>query len=255
VEDLCAHKMAARLYERLAAVCDAHIGAALAALAPARAATPDAASYLAAAAAAWRGHCDHILTIRNIFLHLDRSHVLAAPGLRGIWDLGLHLFRTHMARAAGVETKLVGGLLELVRRERDGEDVSRDLLQVGAHALPDCAKGRLRAHVLSKITLLSQLQYCVVSGPACVGEDSCCVGCPDCRRCSCVRRLQSLLWGCNANAASPRHCAAALSPVLPLPLLPLLLPPPLLLLLPLCYGVTAGASAHAERAGRLRRAV
>eukprot|EP00611_Tribonema_gayanum_P003928 TRINITY_DN13167_c0_g1_i1.p1 TRINITY_DN13167_c0_g1~~TRINITY_DN13167_c0_g1_i1.p1 ORF type:complete len:679 (+),score=298.77 TRINITY_DN13167_c0_g1_i1:25-2037(+) len=118
--------MAARLYERLSAVCDAHVGAALRGLVGA---TPDHAAYLSLVAATWRDHCAHMLTIRNIFLYLDRSHVLPTPGLRGIWDLGLHLFRVHMARALGVETKLVAGLLALIQRERNGEDVSRDLLQ------------------------------------------------------------------------------------------------------------------------------
>jgi cullin 4 len=125
VEDLCAHRMAARLYERLSAVCDAHIGARAAALA---APTPDTHAFLTRVASTWADHCEHMLTIRNIFLYLDRTHVLPNPALHGLWDLGLHLFRVHLAAAPGVETRLVSGLLAMIEREREGEDVSRELL-------------------------------------------------------------------------------------------------------------------------------
>lgn len=39
----------------------------------------------------WEDHCDHMLTIRNIFLKLDRSYVLQTPGLLSIWDMGLQV--------------------------------------------------------------------------------------------------------------------------------------------------------------------
>ena len=111
VQDLCAHKMAPRLYERLSGVCDAHIAACTKALA---APTPDMHTFLTRLAAAWADHCEHMLTVRNIFLYLDRTYVLPNASLRGLWDLGLHLFRLHLAEAPGVQNRLVTGLLAMV---------------------------------------------------------------------------------------------------------------------------------------------
>jgi cullin-4 len=45
--------------------------------------------FLPVVAHVWEDHCDHMLTIRNIFLKLDRSYVLQTPGLLSIWDMGL----------------------------------------------------------------------------------------------------------------------------------------------------------------------
>ena len=38
-----------------------------------------------------------MLTIRQIFLYLDRSYVIAASGVRSLFEMGLQLFRTHLA--------------------------------------------------------------------------------------------------------------------------------------------------------------
>lgn len=37
-----------------------------------------------------------MLTLRNVFLYLDRSFVLQTPNLRSIWDMGLELFRLYL---------------------------------------------------------------------------------------------------------------------------------------------------------------
>jgi cullin-4 len=126
VEDLCAHKMAARLYDRLQEVCDAHIKSQLAELVGQ---TRDHAAFLERADEVWRTFGENQLTIRNVFLYLDRSYVLQTPSVLSIWDMGLSCFRRHLLDAAEVESKVTLGLLALIERERAGEDVGRDLLR------------------------------------------------------------------------------------------------------------------------------
>lgn len=105
----------------------------------------------------WQDHCENVLTIRSIFLYLDRSHVLQTPGLQPIWEMGLALFRQQLAaqgqgqqeqsqssqsqsqssqspdgRAAfgvGVEARVIRGLLDLIERQRNGESVNVSLLR------------------------------------------------------------------------------------------------------------------------------
>eukprot|EP00850_Spirogloea_muscicola_P020727 SM000224S07115 [mRNA] locus=s224:78499:84282:- [translate_table: standard] len=116
VEDLCLHKMAGSLYGRLQEECECHVEVALAALAGGQ--SPDAIVFLSAVEAAWRDYCDQMLMIRGIALYLDRTYVLANVHARSLWDMGLQLFRKHLALVPDVEAKTVTGLLRLVEKER-----------------------------------------------------------------------------------------------------------------------------------------
>ena len=46
--------------------------------------------------AVWDDTCRQMLTIRQVFTFLDRSFVVAAPGVRSLFDMGLQQFRTHL---------------------------------------------------------------------------------------------------------------------------------------------------------------
>ncbi len=94
VEDMCLHKMAAKLYGMLEHECDVHIGRELAQLSSK--ATLDPAAFLEHIGRCWDDHCSQMLLIRSIFLYLDRTYVLANPNVRSLFDMGLHLFRTHL---------------------------------------------------------------------------------------------------------------------------------------------------------------
>jgi hypothetical protein len=82
------------------------------------------ALFLGAVDAVWHDHCDHMMTIRSLFLYLDRSYVMQTPTRRSLWDMGLHLFRLHLERAQAVEQKTITGLIAMIERERNGEAVS-----------------------------------------------------------------------------------------------------------------------------------
>mmetsp|Transcript_26420 Transcript_26420/g.74343 ORF Transcript_26420/g.74343 Transcript_26420/m.74343 type:complete len:737 (+) Transcript_26420:341-2551(+) len=127
VEDMCLHKMADRLYSRLEQVCNAHIDAQLSGLIQDTALEP--VLFLEHMSTCWADHCEQMLTIRSIFLYLDRTYVISSVGVRSLFDMGLQLFRTHLAAHPEVQSKTIAGLLQLIKSERQGETVNRTLLK------------------------------------------------------------------------------------------------------------------------------
>lgn len=67
--------------------------------------------------------------IRGIFLYLDRTYVLQNSTISSIWEMGLERFRTNIMNEKSIENRTVTGLLELIARERMGEQVDRSLLK------------------------------------------------------------------------------------------------------------------------------
>jgi len=125
VEDMCLNDLAAIVYERLEAACKAHIEASIDVL---LGQTPDTLAFLTLIDACWTGHCDEMLTLRSIFLYLDRTHVMQTSK-RSLWEMGLSLFRAHLAERPDVGVKVRHGLLLMIEKERQGDQVERSLLQ------------------------------------------------------------------------------------------------------------------------------
>ncbi|KIZ03018.1 cullin 4 [Monoraphidium neglectum] len=123
VEDMCSHKMQDSLYRRLQAACDAHIQRAMGTLQDQ--VQLDAVSFLDRADAVWQDYCAQMLTVRCIFLYLDRTFV---------------------------EARIVRGLLLLIERERHGEAVDRQLIASLLRMLKDLGlyAGRFEAPFLAE---------------------------------------------------------------------------------------------------------
>ena len=51
--------------------------------------TPAHSVFLGMVEQIWSDHSEQMLTIRSIFLYLDRSYVIQTPSVRSIWDNGL----------------------------------------------------------------------------------------------------------------------------------------------------------------------
>lgn len=100
VEDLCIHKMAERLYANLQQQCDVHLGQQLQLLKGHMQLDPVA--FLDKADAVWQDYCSQMLTIRSIFLYLDRTFVLSLSGVKSLFDMGLQLLAKHLAAALEV---------------------------------------------------------------------------------------------------------------------------------------------------------
>ncbi|GAX74771.1 hypothetical protein CEUSTIGMA_g2218.t1 [Chlamydomonas eustigma] len=127
VQDMCMHKMADKLYIKLQQECDAHIKVQVEALQTML--QLDAVAFLDRVDVMWRDHCSQMLTIRQIFLYLDRTHVLATTTAKSLFDMGLQLLGRHLQEKPQVQLHAVQGLLTLVERERKGESVDRVLVQ------------------------------------------------------------------------------------------------------------------------------
>ncbi|KAJ8470163.1 hypothetical protein OPV22_024506 [Ensete ventricosum] len=125
VNDLCLHKMGGNLYQRIQRECEMHISMALSSLVGQ---SPDLAVFLSLVEKCWQDVCDQMLTIRGIALVLDRTYVKQTPNVRSLWDMGLQLFRKHLALSSEVEHKVVTGLLRLIEKERQGEAIDRTVL-------------------------------------------------------------------------------------------------------------------------------
>jgi len=131
VEDSVRHGHAAALYNHISVEVERHIGTVVGALEAAAAATADSGSFLTDANRAWEAHCAQMSTIRAIFLVLDRGYVLAQPGTANVlplWDLSLRLFRAALASRPSVAARISTGLLDVVRRERDGDSIDVSLV-------------------------------------------------------------------------------------------------------------------------------
>ncbi|KAK5608833.1 Cullin-4B [Crenichthys baileyi] len=118
VENLCFHKISAKLYKQLRAVCEDHIKAQI-----------DHVLFLKKIDKCWQDHCRQMIMIRSIFLFLDRTYVLQNSMLPSIWDMGLELFRFYIISDLKVQSKTIDGILLLIERERSGEAIDRSLLR------------------------------------------------------------------------------------------------------------------------------
>lgn len=94
VENLCSYKMDAQLYNKLYQLTEAHVQSQID---PFLEDNMDKLLYLKSMNKCWQSHCDLMVMIRSIFLYLDRTYVLQNPTVHSIWDMGLDLFRKHIA--------------------------------------------------------------------------------------------------------------------------------------------------------------
>jgi len=130
VEDLCLHKLSASTYEKLERECESYINKKVDSLISD---ITDQQLFLEQVDYIWTNHCDHMRTIRNIFLYLDRSYPLQTTGVRPLWELGIYLFRRRFEYRQEVEAKCVVALLSAVEAERQGQTVDKALLQRVLH--------------------------------------------------------------------------------------------------------------------------
>uniref|UniRef100_A0AAV2MKN4 Cullin-4B n=1 Tax=Knipowitschia caucasica TaxID=637954 RepID=A0AAV2MKN4_KNICA len=126
VENLCSHKISAKLYLQLRSACEDHIKAQIDQF---REDALDSVLFLKKIDKCWQDHCRQMIMIRSIFLFLDRTYVLQNSMLPSIWDMGLELFRYYIISDVKVQSKTIDGILLLIERERNGEAIDRSLLR------------------------------------------------------------------------------------------------------------------------------
>ena len=135
-EDLCMHKMSARLYSRLKAEVEIETRKLVENMSEANLASREKGdSFLVKFEGMWSNHCEHSNAIRSIFLYLDRTYVLqyAGEGIRSLWDLTVALFREAIASYPDLQSSLVKDVLSLIRDERSGESVNKTVVRKILH--------------------------------------------------------------------------------------------------------------------------
>jgi cullin-4 len=110
--------MQERLYQRLSAVVDVHLAQQLQQLQSYLGLDP--VSFLDKVHVMWEDYCSQMLTIRSIFLVLDRSYVIGLPGLRSLFDTGLQLLRKHLEQHKKVRRSLLEGKVAVREKARNG---------------------------------------------------------------------------------------------------------------------------------------
>lgn len=128
VEDLCLHKSGPVVYENLSAVCKSIIEVRINVLSGQT--SLDHASYLQAVEKVWSHHCDMMLTIRNIFLYLDRSYAMLHQNqftsnnvlILTICEMGNYYFKQHLAQRKDIEDRIILALLAAVRVDRESNN-------------------------------------------------------------------------------------------------------------------------------------
>eukprot|EP01025_Chloroclados_australasicus_P025868 TRINITY_DN25752_c0_g1_i2.p1 TRINITY_DN25752_c0_g1~~TRINITY_DN25752_c0_g1_i2.p1 ORF type:complete len:745 (-),score=82.84 TRINITY_DN25752_c0_g1_i2:248-2482(-) len=129
VEDLCYHKLAGTVYLKLEEEFDRHIQISSQKLSSHS--SQDNIVFLKHVSDWWMDHKESMILIRSIFLYMDRTYVNNKNdlGVRSLFDLGLHLFCKHLRQHPQVENKTVQGILQLIQKERNGEQVPQALLR------------------------------------------------------------------------------------------------------------------------------
>lgn len=67
----------------------------------------DVVPFLDRVHAMWKDHCNQMLTIRQIFLYLDRTHVLASATARSLFDMGVQLLGRHLQEKPEVRPQTI----------------------------------------------------------------------------------------------------------------------------------------------------
>lgn len=131
---MCNHKMAPTLYVNLKNLVKDHVQDSIV---PLTADNTDKEIFLKDMNSCWQNHCRQMIMIRSIFLYLDRTYVLQTPSISSIWDMGLEMFRVHIALNTLVQLRTIDGLLLLIENERQGDAVDRSLLKSLLRMLSD----------------------------------------------------------------------------------------------------------------------
>ena len=132
VQDLCVHRHAEALLQGLREQLDRNVGARVQRLTEA---VPEPHAYLQLVHREWQLFCGQLSKIGAIFLYLDRSAVVQASLAGSLFNVGLEVMQGHFQAQRVATRNLVGGILSMVKAERQGENTDRSLLGSVAHML------------------------------------------------------------------------------------------------------------------------
>ncbi|CAO3578616.1 unnamed protein product [Absidia cylindrospora] len=77
----------------------------------------------------WNIFCDHMMTIRNVFMELDRRFVVPKTSYTSVIDLGKQMFKKTIMEIPKVQSKTITCVLHLIQQDRNGMEVDLKLIQ------------------------------------------------------------------------------------------------------------------------------
>jgi len=95
--------------------------------------------FLAALKKVWLDHKRSLLMVRDILMYMDRTYV-KQNSKKPVYEMGLAIFCQNCTRAPRVKVRLRELLLDLIKKERDGEKIDRDLVRSVTQMLVDMGK-------------------------------------------------------------------------------------------------------------------
>jgi hypothetical protein len=127
VVDVCLVHNASKLFLHLREKFESRVAALMRPL-DAEAAGAFETPFLDNVAAAWNSYCKEVSFIMMVFLHLDRSYVMELPGSQSLWDVGIAIWGVTLSQHERIVARAVRCVCELIRKEREGEVVDRNVL-------------------------------------------------------------------------------------------------------------------------------
>jgi cullin 3 len=95
--------------------------------------------FLPALKKVWLDHKRSLLMVRDILMYMDRTYV-KQNSKKPVYEMGLAIFCQYCTRAPRVKERLQELLLDLIKKERDGEKIDRDLVRSVTQMLLDMGK-------------------------------------------------------------------------------------------------------------------
>ncbi|KAI8089524.1 cullin [Halteromyces radiatus] len=124
-QNLCLYGKSKDLYDYLKSALDRHIQQEKEILV----AESDHDAFLFTLDTHWNRLCDQLVTIRNVFMELDRRFVLSETSYTSIIHLGKQLFKKSIMELPRVQSRTIQGILSLIKQDREGIEVDLKLLR------------------------------------------------------------------------------------------------------------------------------
>ncbi|KAI9297869.1 Cullin-domain-containing protein [Neoconidiobolus thromboides FSU 785] len=88
----------------------------------------------------WEDYINKMQEIRSIFIFLDQYYALPTPGVPSVWDMGLNIFKDRIATQEDIAKNTIFIILDLLQKERQGEEVDGALIKNLVKMLHDIGK-------------------------------------------------------------------------------------------------------------------
>jgi len=126
VEDICAHKLAKPVYEKLRDLVHQQVQELFDEIK--RIEDLETTMYLRQFNALWTSFCDQTNMIRNIFLYMDRTFVRQTLN-QSLYNITLSIFSNLFEAEQPILNKVIEHILTLIQSEREGNLIDRSLLR------------------------------------------------------------------------------------------------------------------------------